>query len=303
MGTSHGAASGSVVEVERDGRLVPLFPVISSVTSDRVRWDGVTLHSFHDIPPCEIPEHVHPTHTLSLLTSPSANVEWTTGGRTRRALNRSGTLYLLPAGTRDRLGWDAPTSRIVMTLESRVITKAFEETAHCDSFELVEHWTLQDQHLTRLMLALHADLDDGSPAGRLYGESLSLALAVYLARRYGVPNHKTSEHRGGLPGHRLRLVIEYVRAHLDHDIPLADLASVAGMSPHYFTELFRKSTGQTPHQFVLAERVERAKRLLRNPKLTAIDVAILVGFADASHFTKVFRRTVGVTPSRYRANL
>jgi AraC family transcriptional regulator len=303
MGTNHGASPGSVVEVERRGRLVPLFPVLSSVTSDRVKWDGVTLHSFQDIPPCEIAEHVHPTHTLSLLTSSGANVEWTTGGRTRRALNGAGSLYLLPAGTRDRLGWDAPTSRIVVTLESRIITKAFEETAHRNTFELVEHWTLRDEHLARLILALHADLADGSPAGRLYGESLSLALAVYLARRYGVPNHKTWGHRGGLPGHRLRLVIDYVRAHVDRDIPLADLANLAGMSPHYFTELFRKTTGQTPHQFVLAERIDRAKRLLRNPTLTALDVAVLVGFADASHFTKVFSRIVGVTPSRYRADL
>jgi len=303
MAASPSVSHGSVVEVERDGRLVPLFPVLSSVTSDRVKWDGVTLHSFRDIPACAIPEHVHPTHTLSLLTSPSARVEWTTGGRTRRALNRSGNIYLLPAGTRDRLGWDAPTSRIVMTLESRVITRAFEETAHCDVFELVERWTLQDQHLARLMLALHADLDDGSPAGRLYGESISLAVAVYLARRYGVPNQKTHEHRGGLPGHRLRLVVEYVRARLDRDISLTDLAGVAGMSPHYFADLFRKTTGQTPYHFVLTERVERAKRLLRNPKLTAIDVAVLVGFADASHFTKVFRRIVGATPGQYRAGL
>jgi AraC family transcriptional regulator len=190
-----------------------------------------------------------------------------------------------------------------MTLESRIITSAFEDTAHRDNFELVERWTLHDQHLTRLMFALHADLDDGSPAGRLYGESLSLAVAVYLARRYGVPNQKTREHRGRLPGHRLRLVVEYVRAHLDRDIPLADLAGVAGMSPHYFADLFRKSTGQTPHQFVLRERVERAKRLLRNPKLTALDIAVLVGFGDASHFTKVFRRVVGATPSQYRADL
>jgi hypothetical protein len=96
MGTSHGASSGSVVEVERGGRLVPLFPVLSSVTTDRVKWDGVTLHSFQDIPACEIPEHVHPTHTLSLLTSPQANVEWTTGGRTRRALNGAGNLRNTP---------------------------------------------------------------------------------------------------------------------------------------------------------------------------------------------------------------
>jgi AraC family transcriptional regulator len=303
MGTSPKASSESVVEVERDGRLVPLFPVLSSVTSDRVKWDGVTLHSFQDIPPCEIPEHVHPVHTLSLLTSPSTSVEWTTGGRTRRALNRSGNIYLLPAGTRDRLGWDAPTSRIVMTLEPRLIASALEETAHRDAFELVERWTLHDEHLTRLMLALHADLADGSPAGRLFGESLSLAAAVYLARRYGVPNHKPREHRGGLPGHRLRLVVEYVRSHVDRDIPLADLAAVAGMSSHYFAELFRKSTGQTPHQFVLRERVEQAKRLLRNPKLTALDIAVLVGFGDASHFTRVFRRVVGATPSQYRADL
>ena len=303
MGTGPGAPTPrSVVEVERDGRLVPLFPALSTVTSDRVKWDGVTLHSFSDIPPCEIPDHVHPTHTLSLLTSPSANVEWTTGGRTRYARNRSGNIYLLPAGTRDHLGWDAPTSRIVMTLDSHVITRAFEETAHRDTFELVEHWNLHDRHVAGLMLALHADLDDGSPAGRLYGEMLSLALAVYLARRYGVPHHNARKHRGGLPGHRLRLVMEYVRAHINHDIPLADLAAVAGMSPHYFTELFRRSTGQTPHQFVLTKRIEHAKRLLQNPKLTALEVALLVGFADASHFTKVFRRVVGATPSRYRAD-
>jgi AraC family transcriptional regulator len=303
-----GASTGNVtprhvVEVERNGHLVPLFPVLSTVTSDRVKWDGVTLNSFRDIPACEIPEHVHPTHTLSLLTSPGTNVEWTTGGRTRSGRNRSGNIYLLPAGTRDRLGWDAPTSRIVMTLESRVLARAFEETAHRDAFELVERWTLADQHLTRLMMALHADLDDGSPAGRLYGESISLAIAVYLARRYGVPSQKTHEHRGGLPGHRLRSVLDYVRAHLDRDIPLADLAAVAGMSPHYFAELFRKSTGETPHQFVLAARIEHAKRLLRNPALTALDVALLVGFVDASHFTKVFRRVVGATPSRFRADL
>lgn len=303
MDPSQRTSRGSVVEVERDGRLVPLFPVLSSVTSDRVKWDGVTLHAFQDIPPCEIPEHVHPTHTLSLLTSPGVNVEWTTGGRTRRAPNGAGTLYLIPAGTCDRLAWDAPTSRLVLTLESRIITNAFEETAHRRAFELVDQWTLRDGHLTRLMLALYADLHDGSPAGRLYGESLSLALAVYLARRYGVPNHDTSECRGGLPGYRLRRVVEYVHANLGRDIPLADLAGIAGMSPHYFAELFRASTGQTPHRFVLAARVEHAKRLLRNPKLTALDVAIRVGFADASHFTKVFRRIVGVTPSRYRGTL
>jgi AraC family transcriptional regulator len=303
MASSSGVPSGAVVEVERNGRLVPLFPVVSSTSSDRINWEGVTLNAFKNIPACEIPEHVHLTHTLSLLTSPSTTVEWTTGGRTRRALNRSGNLYLLPAGTRDRLGWNTPTDRVVMTLESAAIARAFEETAHRPAFELVERWTMHDDHLARLMLALQADLDDGSPAGRLYGESISLAIAVYLARRYGVPGHEPRRHRLGMPDHRLRLVLEYVRANLNRDIRLADLAAVAGMSPHYFATLFRQSTGRSPHAYVLASRVERAKQLLRNSRLTALDVALLVGFEDASHFSKVFKRVAGVTPSDFRRAL
>jgi AraC family transcriptional regulator len=303
MAVSSGAAHGSAIEVERDGRLVPLFPVVSTLSSERVRWDGVTLNTFRNIPACEIPEHVHPFHTLSLLTSRVATVEWTTGGRTRRALNTQGNIYLLPAGTRDRLGWVGATSRIVITLDSRVITRAFEETAHRDAFELVDDWALHDQHLARLMLALHADVEDGSPAGRLYGESLSLALAVYVAGRYGVPSRTPRTHTGGLSGRRLRLVLDYIRDHLDRDVPLADLAAVAGMSPHYFVELFRASTGQTPHQFVLTQRIQRARHLLGNRSLSVLDVAILVGFNDASHFTKVFRRVIGATPTRYRADL
>jgi AraC family transcriptional regulator len=75
------------------------------------------------------------------------------------------------------------------------------------------------------------------------------------------------------------------------------------MSTHYFVELFRASTGQTPHQFVLAQRMERARRLLGNRALSVLDIAVLVGFSDASHFTKVFRRIIGATPSGYRADL
>jgi AraC family transcriptional regulator len=303
MTASSGAAHSAAIEVEREGRLVPLFPVLSTLSSDQSRWDGVTLNAFRHIPACEIPEHVHPFHTLSLLTSRSTHVEWTAGGRTRRAQNTCGNIYLLPAGTRDRLGWDTATSRIVITLDSRVITRAFEETAHRDTFDLIDQWTLHDPQLTRLILALHADLEAGSPAGRLYGESLSLALAVYLAGRYGAPNQTPRVHKGGLPGHRLRLVLDYIRDHLDRDLPLGDLAAVAGMSPHYFVDLFRASTGQTPHQFVLTQRIERARHLLGNRALSVLDVAILVGFSDASHFTRTFRRSVGATPTRYRADL
>jgi AraC family transcriptional regulator len=240
---------------------------------------------------------------VSLLTGGSTTLEWTTGGRTRHALNAPGDLYLLPAGTEDRIRWDQPTSRVILTIEPRVIANAFEETADRQGFEILQRWTFNDRHIASLILALRADLEDGSLAGRLYGESLGLAIAVYLARRYGVPTREPRHYESGLPGYRLRLVLDYIRTYLDQDLRLADLARLAGMSPHYFAQLFRQSTGQSPHQYVLGQRIERAKRLLRNPTLSALDIAVLLGFADASHFSKVFRRTVGATPSRYRADL
>jgi AraC family transcriptional regulator len=287
--------------VIRDGRIVSLLPVAPTLSSRRTRWEGLTLNVFRDIPACEVPEHVHPTHMVSLVTSGSTTLEWTTGGRTRRALNRPGHLYLLPAGTRDRIQWDRPTSRVILTLEPATIAKAFDETAHCSDIEILERWTFEDRHITALMQALRADLEDGSPAGRLYGETLGLAIAVYLARRYGIPIHTPKHYRRGLPGHRLRLVVDFIHGHLNQDLRLAELAALAGMSPHYFAQLFRQSTGQTPHRYVLLQRVERAKRLLRNGRLSALEIGLTLGFADASHFSKVFRRMVGVTPSAFRA--
>jgi AraC family transcriptional regulator len=154
-----------------------------------------------------------------------------------------------------------------------------------------------------VLLALRADLKDGSPAGRLYGESLGTALAVYLARRYGTLPMRTRQVRHGLPTYRLRQVLDYITAHLDQDLSLADLARTAGMSPHHFALLFRQRMGTSPHRHVVEQRIERAKRLLRDHTRSVLEVALASGFESQSHFGRVFRRVVGVTPSDYRAAL
>lgn len=290
----------AAVDVLRHGRPDPLIPETSIVSRHAGRWDGLALESFTDLPPVVIPDHEHPTHLLSLLLGAAVEAEWTTGGRTQRALNPPGTIYLLPKGTRDRLAWRGRSQRILVTLEPRLLTGALEQTAHLDDLELQTHWQLEDGHLLSLILALRADLEDGSPAGSLFGESLGTAMAVYVARRYGAIRTQPTA-RGGLPGYRLRRVRDYVASNLDKDLRLADLAALSGTSPHYFAELFRQSTGTSPHRFVLGRRIDRAKELLRNQTLSVLDVAVQTGFTSQSHFTKVFRRIAGSTPSRYRA--
>ena len=98
-------------------------------------------------------------------------------------------------------------------------------------------------------------------------------------------------------------MLEFIEEHLDQDITLAALAETAGMGPHYFSELFKQSLGISPHQYVLRRRIDRGRRLLHNPSISVLEAAVRTGFSDQSHFTKLFRRIVGVTPTKYRSIL
>jgi len=153
------------------------------------------------------------------------------------------------------------------------------------------------------MLALHADLEDGSPAGPLYGESLGLALGTYLVRRFSVRTSAKPGYRGSMPAMRLNRTLEFINQNLTRDVRLWELAQIAGMSPNYFCELFKVSTGLPPYQYILKCRIERAKQYLRDPKIPLACAGAAAGFADQSHFTKVFRRIVGVTPMRFRGKI
>jgi len=105
---------------------------------------------------------------------------------------------------------------------------------------------------------------------------------------------------GGLPARRLQQVFAHVRENISSELSVAELARVVGMSQYYFSKLFKTSTGTTPHQYVMRQRVERAQEMLRDSRTPLISIATQVGFETQSHFTSVFRRTLGITPKRYR---
>jgi RpiB/LacA/LacB family sugar-phosphate isomerase len=105
---------------------------------------------------------------------------------------------------------------------------------------------------------------------------------------------------GGLPPRRLQRVLEYVKENIEKDLSVAEMAQVVGMSQYYFSKLFKLSTGTTPHQYVMRQRVEQAQELLREGNTALVEVATHVGFETQSHFTSVFRRLVGITPKKFR---
>ena len=106
-----------------------------------------------------------------------------------------------------------------------------------------------------------------------------------------------------MPRARLNRVLAVIEEKLADNIRLSELAQAAGMSVFHFAKLFKKSTGQSPYQYVLRRRIEIAKELLRNQAMSVLEVSARTGFVDQRHFTKVFRQKIGATPTAYRAAL
>lgn len=107
-------------------------------------------------------------------------------------------------------------------------------------------------------------------------------------------------HRGGLPPHALKRVTAYIDANLARAIRVDHLAAEAGLSPFHFIRAFKQSVGSTPHQFVVARRIDRARQLLLETRMAVLDIALATGFADHSHFSRHFHRVMGASPRQYR---
>ncbi len=111
-------------------------------------------------------------------------------------------------------------------------------------------------------------------------------------------NHKSVHYLGGLSPTPLRLVIDYINDYLDQELGLEELAAIAQLSPYRFCRSFKRSTGFTPHQYVIRQRVERAKLLLKDGKMGISEVAVACGFTHQSHLNRHFKRLTGVTPKK-----
>jgi AraC family transcriptional regulator len=157
-----------------------------------------------------------------------------------------------------------------------------------------------DPRLSAMVAAVHAEMVAGFPSGRLFLDSVEQAMAVTLVNSHAVRHRPVQIYRGGLGSARLRRIKELVHAKMEDDLSLDEMAQSAGLSTAHFARMFRKSTGETPHQFVLRQRLERAKSMLLAPDARVLDVAVACGFKTQQHFAQAFRDLWGITPTEYR---
>jgi AraC family transcriptional regulator len=175
-------------------------------------------------------------------------------------------------------------------------------TASDGEVELPMYRKFADTRLRGLATAVHAEMVAGFPSGRLFLDSIEQALAVALVNGHAIKRRPPQILRGGLGSARLRKVKELVDANMEDDLSLDEMAQSVDLSTAHFARMFRKSTGETPHQFVLRQRIERAKAILRDRAVRVLDVAVACGFKNQQHFAQVFRDACGISPTEYRQN-
>ena len=166
--------------------------------------------------------------------------------------------------------------------------------------ELRMYRKFADARLRGLVSAVHAELISGFPSGQLFLDSVEQAIAVALVHGHATGRRAVQTHGGGLGSTRVRRIKELVDARLEDDLSLDEMAQSVGLSTAHFARMFRKSMCETPHRFVLRQRMERVKAMLRDRATRVLDVAVGCGFKTQQHFAQVFRDMSGISPTEYR---
>jgi AraC family transcriptional regulator len=188
-------------------------------------------------------------------------------------------------------------------LRQSVYASAFAEMYACDPLraELLPRFAMQDPLLEQLAIVILRALRDGSSDNSLYIDTLAQMMAVHLAREHSTRSRPPADHKiPGVSGWRIRRLVDYIEDNLDSDLRLEAMADEVEISPLYLARAFKSAVGQSPHQYVLERRIEKAKGLLRDTEMPIVDVALATGFSSQSHLSNWFLRHVGVSPATFR---
>jgi AraC family transcriptional regulator len=286
-----------------NGDLVPPGPLSRVVLSSvGTKWNDVVAEQLH-FPSKELTDVTHTQHVIVVTVGHPISCEFKKEGRFQRFYKTRGTISFFPSrqpfSLRLKVERGVFANALFLALDPVFVRRVAEELElDADRIELIEQRRSTDRTLHHIAMALRAGIQSGDALDRMYGEALSTALAVHLLREYGAAVLKPKRQPSGLPRAKLVRAVECIQDQLDADLTVSGIAQAVSMSRCWFARLFKESTGQSPHQYVVEARVRKAKELLTTGKFTISEAAHHVGFVDQSHLTRHFKRLFGLPPKR-----
>ena len=273
--------------------------VLSSVGT---KWNDVVVEQHH-FPGGELADVMFKQHVIAVTVGHAITCEFKKEGRFQHVFKARGAISFFPSYQpfflRLKVEKGMFANVLFLALDPVFVSRtAVGLELDSDHIELVEQHGGTDPTLHHIAMALQAGIQTGDAVDQMYGEALSTALTVHLLRKYGATVPEPKSRYGRLPREKLLRAVEYIRDQLDTDLTVSGIAQAVYMSPYHFTRLFKESTGQSPHQYVVEARVRKAKDLLTTGKFTISEAAYHVGFVDQSHLTRHFKRVFGLPPKR-----
>jgi len=284
------------VDHQSESKFLPI------VSSENQSWENILVNQFHH-PPGEATCHFSSEHALCLsLSSRPVRSLHRKGGKTHTGVYSKGDISITPAQVPLFARWEDDDHFLEIRIASHVIEHVARETLdkQPDKIELLSEFRMRDPQLEMIALMFLNELQQEHSSSKLYIESLTNVLAVHLIRQYGTVKPHLPIFEGGLSQRQLVQVLDYIHDHLEQEIKLANLAALLGMSSFHFSHLFKRSIAITPYQYLLQQRIERAKQLLKYSDRPITDIALQCGFNSHSHLSKQFRQLTGTTPKAYR---
>ncbi|MDJ0589514.1 MAG: AraC family transcriptional regulator [Pleurocapsa sp. MO_226.B13] len=279
-------------------RIYKRSPILSS---HAVGWESLGIaYDWYRVE--KVPKIISQQHAIGIFTDvPSpAITERYIDGRFKREQVVLGSCVIVPANMSQYAEWNQESGAITMSIDPIVFAQTIHEVVDPDTIELLPLFATPDPFIYQIGVALKSALTKHSTSSRLYAETLVNTLILHLLEHYCTNRPSLQEAVSGqLPRYKLQQVIDYINAYLERDLSLKELSNLLQMSPHYFSKLFKQSTGTTPHRYVIKCRIEKAKYLIRHSKLSLAEISTQVGFTDQSHLHRHFKRLVGVTPKVY----
>ena len=267
----------------------------------QAEWSGVKISHLRVLPG-EMPEHCLPFHEISVTLAGSLiTKKQTATGKYKKNYGTVGNVCLTPAGQSVLASWNGELENLGIDLDASFVRQTALENHFSPNFELTASYGSRDELIQHIGLALLEEAGAETPAGKLYADSLAQTLVFHLLKNYSTAKYASAASlNGGLSGYKLRRVKEFINENLEEDLPLAAIAEVADLSQFHFARAFRRTTGFTPQQYLMQQRIELAKELLIKNDLPIVEISLRAGFKNQSHFNTLFRKYTKFTPKIWR---
>ncbi len=282
--------------------LSPNMPFVEE--SHLVGATHLRVVSLTNNPAGHFPDPPMDDYVLQIVTKGAANAQIDLGVRGIRSFVRKGGFGLAPPDTPTDIQIDGVFDLLCMGLPRSLFKTAHAAVGTGQSLNLEQlHADLQRNPLIeQLMLGMFREARAGSPQGALFVDHAAHTLVAALLNLAGRLKTQGQSARP-ITDAMLAKVTNMIEDRIDEKITLDELAAVTDWDVYRFTRAFRNAVGQTPHQYVLSRRIERARSYLSATEDTLADVAFAVGFSSQQHMTNVFSKHLGVTPAKYRTEV